>query len=243
MNFPPILVINLDDRPDRWDEIKKEFQEWPSLERLSAVKESPGWKGCNKSHLKAITEAKRRKYPWVLVLEDDCIVRPDSLKRFTELLPYLWNIMNEYDVFLGGATSIKDVSIIQYSPALFKMKGYTTHFCLYPATSYDKLIDVISNGNIVIDSLFRDGNSIRLICTVPHIATQRPGKSDIIENSEVNYTEVFSDSSKTLSELINSEKSLEGFLQDTKIYNTKMTFMNIIMITSLFILAKLITTP
>lgn len=241
MEFPPILVINLDDRPDRWSEIQKEFEGWPSLERISAVKESPGWKGCNKSHLKVIKEAKKRNYPWILVLEDDCVVKPDSLTRFKELLPSLWNIKNEYDVFLGGATFIKDVSIIQYSPPLFKMKGYTTHFCLYPSSSYDKLIDVITNGNVVIDSLFRDGTSIRLICTSPHIATQREGKSDLV-NSEVNYHGFFSESTTVLSQFIHSEKSLEGFLQDTNIYNNKVTLMNILVILGIFVYAKYLIT-
>lgn len=241
MKFPPILVINLDDRPDKWSEIQKEFKGWPSLERLSAVKESPGWKGCKKSHLKAINEAKSRKYPWVLVLEDDCIVKPDSLERFKELLPSLWNIMNEYDLFLGGATFLKDVSIIQYSPPLFKIKGYTTHFCLYPSSSYDKLIDIISKGDVPVDSLFRDGSSIRLICTSPHLATQRPGVSDVGEQ-ETNYNGLFSESTKTLSELINSEKSLEGFLQDSKIHNNKITISNFFVITFLFLLAKIIIT-
>jgi glycosyl transferase family 25 len=241
MKFPPILVINLDDRPDRWSEIQKEFEGWPSLERISAVKESPGWKGCNKSHLKAIKEAKKRNYPWVLVLEDDCIVNPDSLSRFNELLPSLWTIKNEYDVFLGGATFIKDVSIIQYSPPLFKMKGYTTHFCLYPSSSYDKLIDVISNGNVVIDVLFRDGPSIRLICTSPHIATQRAGKSDIT-NQEGDYSPAFSKSTTVLSQFMHSEKSLEGFIQESTVYNKKVTIMNILIILGVFVYAKYLIT-
>ena len=242
MEFPPILVINLDDRPERWAEIQKEFENWPPYERLSAVKDSPGWKGCNKSHVKAIEEAKKRKYAWVLVLEDDCMIRHDSLKRFTELLPSLWNKRGEYDVFLGGVTSIDNVSIIQYTPPIFKMKGYTTHFCLYPQSSYDKLINVIHNGDAVIDSIFKTNLSIRLICTAPHIATQRPSKSDL-QNKEVNYGGVFSDSEKTLSQSIISEKSLEGFLQESKVYNNKLTLANIIIIALIFAGAKRLLAP
>lgn len=241
MEFPPILVINLDDRPDRWSEIQKGFDGWPSLERLSAVKESPGWKGCLKSHLKAIKEAKKRNYPWVLVLEDDCVVKPDSLTRFKALLPSLWNIKNEYDIFLGGPTYLKDVSIIQYSPPLFKMKGYAAQFCVIPSSSYDKLIDILGNGNVAVDSLYRDGPLVQLICTTPHIATQRPGKSDILDR-EINYDEVFSESTKVLSKFIDSEKSLEGFLQDTNVYNNKVTVMNILVIIGAFVYAKYLIT-
>ena len=241
MKFPPILVINLDDRPDRWSEIQKEFEGWPSLERISAVKESPGWKGCNKSHVKAINQAKKRKYPWVLVLEDDCVVKPDSLKRFKDLLPSLWAMKNDYDVFIGGATFIKDVSIIQYSPPLFKMKGYTTHFCLYPSSSYDKLTDLISNGTVVIDYLFRNGNSTRLICTSPHIATQRAGISNL-GNNEVNYDGLFVESTTVLSQFIHSEKSLEGFIQESTLYNNKVMVMNILVIIGAFVCAKYLIT-
>jgi hypothetical protein len=242
MEFPPILIINLDDRADRLAEIQKEFEGWPPHERLSAVKDSPGWKGCNKSHAKALEEAKKRGYPWVLVLEDDCMIRHDSLKRFTELLPSLWNKRGEYDVFLGGVTSIDNVSIIQYTPPIFKMKGYTTHFCLYPQSSYDKLINVIHNGDVVIDSIFKTNHSIRLMCTAPHIATQRPSKSDL-QNKEVNYDGVFSDSEKILSQSIISEKSLEGFLQESKVYNNKLTLANIIIIALIFAGAKRLLAP
>jgi GR25 family glycosyltransferase involved in LPS biosynthesis len=60
MEFPSTLVINLDKRVDRWNEIQRMFGEWPSLERVSAVEETPGWKGCAKSHIKSINLAKQR---------------------------------------------------------------------------------------------------------------------------------------------------------------------------------------
>jgi GR25 family glycosyltransferase involved in LPS biosynthesis len=244
MEFPPIIVINLDERPDRWAEIQKEFVGWPTLERLSAVKDSPGWKGCNKSHVKALEEAKKRGYPWVLVLEDDCMLTSanDSLKRFTEFLPSLWNRRGEYDVFLGGCTQLKDVSVFQFNPQLFRMKGYTTHFCLYPASSYDKLINGIRNSTIVIDKFFMNDPSIRLICTTPHIAIQRPGKSDLVEQ-ETNYHSLFLSSEEVLTKFQISEKSLEGFLQESKVYNNKLSIANILMIAFIFAAAKRLLAP
>lgn len=246
MEFPPILVINLDNRADRWTEIQKEFVGWPPLERLSAIQDSPGWRGCNKSHVKALEEAKKRGYPWVLVLEDDCMLSDTmptkSLKRFTEFLPSLWNKRAEYDVFLGGCTQVKDVSVFQFNPQLFRMKGYTTHFCLYPASSYDKLINGIRNSTIVIDAFFMNDPSIRLICTTPHIAIQRPGKSDLAEQ-ETNYNSVFLSSEEVLAKFQISEKSLEGFLQETKVYNNKLSIANILMIGLVFAAAKRLLTP
>jgi len=239
MAFPPILVINLDDRNDRWIEIQKSFKEWPLLERVSAIKESPGWKGCLKSHLKAIKIAKERNYEWVLVLEDDCVVKHDSLERFKNLLPILFNRKEEYDVFLGGCTVLDDAIIMQYYPPIFKIKAYTTHFCLYHSKSYDKLLlnpsSISENDLKPIDVIFKD--SFRLFCTTPHIAIQKEGVSDI-ENKEINYDDLFVSSDNTLSKLMNTESQLEGFLQDCKIYNNKITLLNIIIITTLFIFAK-----
>ena len=80
------------------------------------------------------------------------------------------------------------------------------------------------------------------MCTAPHIATQRPSKSDL-QNKEVNYDGVFSDSEKILSQSIISEKSLEGFLQESKVYNNKLTLANIIIIALIFAGAKRLLAP
>jgi len=104
MNNLPILVINLSERKDRWKEIQKTFEEkWPGvyLERIDAVKASPGWIGCLRSHKKAVQIAKKRKYPYVLVLEDDCLPADDSFERFQEILPLLEK-RNDWDIFSGG---------------------------------------------------------------------------------------------------------------------------------------------
>jgi GR25 family glycosyltransferase involved in LPS biosynthesis len=83
INFPPVFVINLEDRKDRWAEIQESFRNWPvQLERIDAVRASPGWKGCFESHKKVVQLAKDKGYPWVLVLEDDCM--PCSETSFTQ---------------------------------------------------------------------------------------------------------------------------------------------------------------
>lgn len=207
MEFPNTLVINLDKRTDRWKEIQTLFSEWPSLERISAIEESPGWKGCAKSHLKCIRLAKEKHYPWVLILEDDCVVKPDSLDRFRELLPVLWERRSEWDIFLGGCTSVKNIKLMEVNPPLFSVRGRTTHFCLINMEAYDKIL----KGYILtkdIDVFYEE--SIRLWCTVPYIAVQKPGKSDI-ENKSVNYSEQFVHSEQKLMENLSAHRVEEGF--------------------------------
>ena len=211
-NIPNILVINLDDRPKRWAEVKESFKGWPNLERVSAVKESPGWKGCAKSHVKCLKIAKDRGYPWVLVLEDDCEVKPDSFGRFHELLPVLWSKRAEWDVFLGGCTQINIIRQVERSPPIFKVQGQTTHFCLYNSNVYDTIIgqyEVIGDTNTLqIDLYYK--KYLRLFCTTPHLALQRPGTSDI-EDEDVDYRKYFMNAEAILKHYMESQLVLEGF--------------------------------
>jgi len=207
MEFPNTLVINLDKRPDRWKEIQTLFSQWPSLERISAIEESPGWKGCAKSHLKCIRLAKEKHYPWVLILEDDCVVKPDSLDRFREVLPVLWERRSEWDIFLGGCTSVKNIKCMEVNPPLFSVRGRTTHFCLINMEAYDK---ILKGYNLTKDIDIFYEESIRLWCTVPYIAVQKPGKSDILKN-DVDYLDQFADSEQKLTEFLTVHRVEEGF--------------------------------
>jgi hypothetical protein len=105
-------------------EVENEFQGWPTKpERVSAVKFSPGWKGCSFSHLKSIKLAKSRNYPWVLIIEDDCIITKSAVEQFNLLLPYLWKNRTEWDIFLGGSTFLKEGSRISSNPPIYKVKS------------------------------------------------------------------------------------------------------------------------
>jgi glycosyl transferase family 25 len=187
-NFPPVFVINLEDRKDRWNEIQQNFKSWPvKLERIDAVKESPGWKGCLKSHKKAAQIALDNKLPWVLVLEDDCIPANGntSFTQFRSLLPYLWETRESWEIFSGGPTVLYDYQIIQKEPILFSVKSYGAHFMLIQEKAYKK---IINSPEEPIDVFYK--NSIKCLCTYPHIAYQKEGVSDI-EGKEVDYKELF----------------------------------------------------
>jgi len=238
MEFPPILLINLDNRPDRLEKIQENFRDWPKLEKVSAIRHESGAEGCRLSHLKCLELARQRNYPWVLVLEDDCLVNPDSLERFNNILPSLWIRRESFDVFLGGVTEVRDVSVIQYNPVLFKAIGLTTHFCVYSSNSYDKLIEANKNGGGSPDAVYVGIDNIRIFCTYPFIAIQAPSYSDLLKR-EVNYKEVFSSSEEILKKYLESEKALEGFLQDSKVFNNKLCIFNVLSVSFLLFIAKL----
>lgn len=204
MQFPPTLVINLADRPEKWKQTQESFSHFPvKLERLDAVRASPGWKGCTASHFKAINLAKERNYDWVLILEDDAQLAPNGYAQFVELLPTLHARRDEWDIFLGGATMVQNIQQKCHSPPLYQAGAYTTHFCLIHRGAYDKILKTYKDGPI--DVYYKE--KMRLWMTNPHIAVQRPGLSDI-ENGETNYNKLFDDASRKL--------AIMGFLQTYK---------------------------
>lgn len=196
-DFPQTLVINLEDRKDKWAEVQDSFKTWPvPLERLDAVRMKPGWKGCAASHLKAIKTAKERGWDMVIILEDDALLAEDGLERFKKLLPVLRARRKEWDIFLGGSTSLTNLKVMNREPELFQATAYTTHFCLVNSEAYDKILNGYDpDGEDPIDVFYK--RAIRLWMTNPHIAIQRPGLTDI-GNKVNDYTRLFDKASRKM---------------------------------------------
>lgn len=206
MDIPPILIINLPDRRDRWVSIQNSLQTWNTkFERVEAVKKSPGWKGCSLSHRKCIEIAKQRQYPWVLIMEDDCLPSMDSKEQLRSLLPVLWERRAEWDVFNGGASQLKNIKNIQVvgeNPPLFKIKGYGTQFCLIHTDFYDKFLSMVGE-HLRIDVFYTE--SARVWSSTPHLATQLADMSDI-EHKKVDYTDNFKQTEDILNNALFMEK-------------------------------------
>jgi len=201
MEFPPILVINLAHRSDRWAQIQEDFLSWGiPLERVEAVKDSPGWKGCWKSHKKCIQLAKDRGYPWVLVLEDDCYPEGEGRQKFLELLPILWDDRKQFDIFLGGTGWIEEPKLLRNDPPIFSVKSTLTHFTLVTEDAYDRILDMEMSEPI--DEFYK--KYMRTWCTVPHIANQRPGENDI-DGNILNKNPLLDASYSKLNEMLKKE--------------------------------------
>jgi len=229
MVFVPTLVINLAERGDKLLKVTQSFNAWPvPIERVDAVKMQVGWKGCSKSHYKCIKLAKDRGYPFVIIIEDDCMLAKDGLERFQNILPLLKNRTSEWDIFYGGPTFIDNISIASYSPPIFNIKAFSLHFILLHAGSYDKILNSFDD-TIPVDVYYR--NTLRGCCTVPHIATQFPGQSDI-EKSLSDYNKLFKESEVKL-----IKKLDEGFMNESKQFNNQIILINGIILFTLVILA------
>ena len=136
----PCYCINLDDRPERWEETQKVFQGTGIVpKRFSGLRHSEGWKGCGASHVALAREAMRRGLPWILILEDDC----DPVADFSERWPVVKAALEKedgWDIFLGGPTFILP-PVEPLKSGLVRIDGaYALHFYVLRASAYEKAI-------------------------------------------------------------------------------------------------------
>jgi len=153
-------------------------------------------RGCLESHVLAVSIAKQRNYPWVLILEDDVVFTTDWLNRQLYLPPH-WEICmlghNVQTGFLDSAHMIRALG------------AYTTHAYIMRDTLYDFVLTYapglpeqwpncaarLQHEVSGIDVFYKHSvhSRGRTWAIYPMLATQAPGYSSI-ENSQVDYTNV-----------------------------------------------------
>jgi GR25 family glycosyltransferase involved in LPS biosynthesis len=127
--FDGIYCINLDERTDRWEQAKKEFDKLgiSNVKRFSAIKHEKGAIGCRESHLNIIQEAKNLGLKNILVFEDDVLVIENHLNEIENTLNELKNI--EWELFYFGATVDPNVGKLtkETNNLVLTNFAYTTH--------------------------------------------------------------------------------------------------------------------
>jgi GR25 family glycosyltransferase involved in LPS biosynthesis len=179
-----LYVINLDERKDRWDNIVKTFTDpYFNIIRVKAIKDRKGWAGCFLSHIECIRIGKDAGLKNILVLEDDCIPY-DSIEIFLNRLKTIKEFLdkiNDWDIYLGGTVHILPNSyknIISYKTEKFVEfnKAYTTHLICYNSKVYEYFLSL--KPILPIDEIWH--GKIKAIVSVPFLAKQIPGYSDIV---------------------------------------------------------------
>ncbi len=180
----PVYIINLDSRPDRWEAIRKICLSCGiQPTRVSAVKASPGWHGCAKSHQKVQAIAQQAGHPWYLVLEDDATFSINDWRRFIALLPFLWEHRSEWDIFNGGCGMPTEFKLLYKNPLFYNLKGPCTQFLLINQTAYNTIRNWNEKAGHVDWYLT---NNTRMTGTYPFIAYQASSQSDIGIGDPVN---------------------------------------------------------
>jgi len=206
----PCFCINLDSRPERWEQTKKSFEGTGLvLQRFNAIKHAEGWRGCGESHVALAREAMRKGLPWILILEDDCEPVADFSTRWPIVKMALWEQRHAWDMFLGGPTAIKG-PIETIGEHLTLIDGaYALHFYLLNASGYERAIAWNPDRHGPIDVYYSD--QFRIAVSQPLLAIQRQSMSDI-EEEEVDYSHYFNQSALTLQQLQYSFHTRSGTL-------------------------------
>ena len=206
----PCYCINLDDRPEKWEETKAAFEGTGiKPKRFSAIRHTEGWRGCGASHVAIVREAMRHSHPWILVVEDDCVPAPDFTNRWPVVKKALWEERDAWDIFLAGPTYIQGPLQPVGNELVQIGQGFATHFYVLHASAYEKVLAWNPDRHGPIDVYYSD--QLRIVTSQPILATQRNGVSDI-KNKEISYAKIFDDSDRALQQLAYSFRTREGTL-------------------------------
>lgn len=191
-----VLVINLDERPDRLSQINTELGRLGLLgrtERVSAVKTTPGKLGCTLSHIKCLKMAKRNGWSHVMICEDDLLFAKDVnwvKQRFNTMFERhkTWDMITLGVIILSG-------EYLDDSTAQLKKAGSTTCY-IVRKEYYDVLLHNFKYSakrlrqkqpDSEIDVIWQTlQKRDRWLTILPLIAIQRPSYSDI-EQNQVDY--------------------------------------------------------
>lgn len=183
-----LFIINLDERLDRWKNILNIFSDpYFSIRRISAIKEKNGWQGCFLSHIQCIRLAKELGLKNVMVLEDDCIPYEniESFKSRIKIIKEFLDRINDWEIYLGGTVHIVPNSyqnIISFKGEKFVEfnKAYATHMICYNSKVYDYFLSL--KPDLPIDEIWH--GKLKAIVSVPFIAKQLEGYSDIVRSNK-----------------------------------------------------------
>lgn len=209
-----VYVINLDRELYKWNNFLKNNSSYNTIFnfiRFSAVDmpENPV-KGCFLSHLKVAEINKTLNNKYYIVLEDDCIIKPNQMENLRTILNYLTN-NNNWHIFNGNPNcrlSKRNFKIISPLHKFISVKiGKSCNFLIVNNNiklwEYLYKIDTLfKNDNIIpIDKFI--SNTFQIITFYPYISFQIPGYSSIrCEN--VDYINTINKSESYINDFINN---------------------------------------
>jgi len=206
-----IYVINLKNREEKWNSIKKRFSNFPiELERVIVEKNNNPVFGCGTSHLKIIQMAKDKNLPYIYVMEDDSKPTEYFDKYFEKIINWLQNNLEKWDIFVGGNSyyafneqdpaTIKAICKLDDIMKLYKTKSQSTHCIFYNQKIYDKMLEW--DKETAID-LWPNIKQLNIICCTPFICVQEKGYSNI-QGYNADYNDYFNKSQEFIQKIPNN---------------------------------------
>jgi GR25 family glycosyltransferase involved in LPS biosynthesis len=169
--FDKIFCINLDNRPDRWEQCLNQFKKLKiedKVERFSAInfshqdeslKKILGRAGCCLSHIEICKIAKENEFKNYLVFEDDFDLLGNEESILKHLNEYINQLPIDWDLYYLGGNVNEDYgkeAIEKFSHNLYKVNScHTTHAFAINEKFYEKFLNSMPNIDNVFDWLNR----------------------------------------------------------------------------------------
>jgi GR25 family glycosyltransferase involved in LPS biosynthesis len=180
--FEFIVCINLERRPERWEESLMEFDKLGITDkviRFNAIESPDSSYGNHLSHASILRYAVEQKLDNVLIFEDDVEFFPGAIRNLTNSIK---DLPEDWDMFYLGA-NLDSYKAYKVTPHLAKLTGaFATHAYAIRHTLFSKLIDI----NTDVTTIHNDVSYANLIhpnyncfLTLPLVAGQRESYSDI----------------------------------------------------------------
>ena len=193
--FEEIYCINLDERTDRWEHAKLEFEKVEladKVRRFSAIKDIDGSYGLIKSNLSIIEDVNSRNIKNVLIFEDDVNFINDTIEILTKSLEQLGK--NNWSLFYLGGVMHEKCKLLSSNLVLINKAG-AAHAVAYNKNVYKKIIEKYKNLDRIRDiedvyDVFLYNNIQKThisLMTNPMIAIQYPSYSNLV-NGYVDYS-------------------------------------------------------
>ena len=187
--FPHKICINLDRRPERWDDMRAKFDRCGirDVQRFAAVdgqrvvvpaiwKDSPGAYGCLRSHLEVVQEARKLGWPSVLIFEDDAAIDPQIQENFRSYFP---QVPSNWDMLHFGANHMSAPLEVAKNVVRITSANSTFAYALNRSV-FDSFIELNSKAVMAVDLNNRTLQAEHACyCFTPHLAWVEDVSSDV----------------------------------------------------------------
>ena len=189
-NKQKAYVINLEKRPEKWEQIQKDFKDTNlELERFSAIVNENPYVGIGTSFQALIRLAKEKNMDHIIILEDDCHPIGKFNQRWSEIYNWLMNNKDKWEIFNGGiqveyGRGAKELKYeVNKKVYLYTSDGNVgNHFMIFNKSSYDKVLewwwDNPNQQDKHFDWYTNTSKYFKFLYVEPPIALQRDGQSN-----------------------------------------------------------------